>query len=171
MIVNSNPAFSTISKEDLFKANNIDSLEGLTGYYQFNNNDYFPGVQPNSSIYIKIEESKAKGAKENNCVIVKFLVSEFTTGETKENTYYLRNDGKLVDIKKVTESAPVDLQADMSKFQIFPLKATNNEPHLVGTEFNVLGTFAYVDNCDIIQDFLFPLIEKVILPEQFSFIN
>jgi hypothetical protein len=52
------------------------------------------------------------------------------------------------------------LKLDFTKFCIFPLNDPRETTHLVGKEFNILGSFASQRQCKTMEGLLFPTSRK-----------
>lgn len=142
-----------------FNQSKFTKIEDLDGFYKFRNSKSLPGILPNVDVWIRMESYRHGKSSEKNCLIIKFLIPEDIQGKMVTNAYVLRNDGILTPIAPGTDP-DFSLKMDFNQYCIFPLNDPTETTHLVGKDFNILGSFAKQRQCDSLKGLLFPVSHK-----------
>jgi hypothetical protein len=151
--------FIPVSDGKFFSQTHNSKIQDLEGYYRFRNSKNLPGILPNVDVWVKMESYVHGKSTEKNCLVVKFLIPEDENGKIVDKAYVMRNDGILVAIPAGTDP-DFSQKLDFAKYCIFPLNDPHETTHLVGQEFNILGSFAKQKQCDNLKGLLFPTSRK-----------
>ncbi len=151
--------FIPISDGKFFIHSHNSKIQDLEGYYRFRNSKNLPGILPNVDVWVKMESYVHGKSTEKNCLVITFLIPEDVNGKIEDKAYVMRNDGILVAIPAGTDP-DFSQKLDFSKYCIFPLNDPHETTHLVGKEFNILGSFAKQKQCDNLKGLLFPTSRK-----------
>ncbi|HOY95679.1 MAG TPA: hypothetical protein PK509_08080 [Catalimonadaceae bacterium] len=151
--------FIPVSDGKFFSQTHFSKIQDLEGYYRFRNSKNLPGILPNVDVWVKMESYVHGKSTEKNCLVVKFLIPEDENGKIVEKAYVMRNDGILVAVPNGTDP-DFSQKLDFSRYCIFPLNDPHETTHLVGLDFNILGSFARQKQCDNLKGLLFPTSRK-----------
>jgi hypothetical protein len=151
--------FVPVTDGQFFKQAHFNKVEELSGYYQFRNRKNLPGILPNVDVWIKMETYKHGKSSDKNCLVIKFLIPEDVNGKIENKSYVMRNDGILESIEPGSEP-DFSLKMDFARYCIFPLNDPNETTHLVGKDFNIIGSFATQKYCENMSGLLFPTARK-----------
>jgi hypothetical protein len=151
--------FIPVSDGHFFRQSHFKNIEELNGYYLFRNSKNLPGILPNVEIWVRMETYRHGKATDKNCLVIKFLIPEEVNGKLENKAYAMRNDGILVTIPQGTDP-DFSLKMDFSQYCIFPLTDPTGTTYLIGKDFNMLGNFAHLRQCDKLNGFLFPTSRK-----------
>ncbi len=151
--------FVPVADGMFFSKSDFNKIEELEGYYRFRNSKNLPGILPNVDVWLKMESYKHAKSAQKNCLVIKFLIPEDVNGKIEEHAYVMRNDGILVAIPAGTDP-DFSLKLDFNQYCIFPLNDVQETTHLIGREFNIMGSFARQKQCKNLNGLLFPVTRK-----------
>lgn len=151
--------FIPVSDGLFFGQTRFSKIEELDGYYRFRNSKNLPGILPNVDVWMRMESYRHGKSSEKNCLVIKFLIPEEENGKMVQKAYVMRNDGILSSIPPGTDP-DFSLKMDFAQYCIFPLNDPKETTHLVGKDFNILGSFAKQKQCDNMKGLLFPTARK-----------
>lgn len=151
--------FIPVSDGLFFGQSRFTKIEELDGYYRFRNSKNLPGILPNVDVWMRMESYRHGKSSEKNCLVIKFLIPEEENGKMVQKVYVMRNDGILSGIPPGTDP-DFSLKMDFTQYCIFPLNDPKETTHLVGKDFNILGSFAKQKQCDNMKGLLFPTARK-----------
>lgn len=145
-----------ISDGHFFIPVKFTQIEDLEGYYYFKNSKFLNGLIPNSEVWMKIEAYKTANTSEKNCLVIKLLIPSKVNGVIKNEVYLLKSDGKIILYTSV-DDVEFSKRKDFPNYWIVPINDPNDNSHLSGKGFSILGSFVKQPNCKNLWGLLYPI--------------